>query len=106
MRIRSTTFSIVLFLCLFDDKEEDEAEEESLPFRISTKQIISVGKSGEIQHKKTLINISRKKDDDDALSHHPLLLLLLSLCLFLDDDEEENVAFFIIIAQQESLHNW
>jgi len=43
MRIRSTTFSIVLFLCLFDDKEEDEAEEESLPFRISTKQIISVG---------------------------------------------------------------
>jgi hypothetical protein len=42
MRIRSTTFSIVLLLlCLFDDEEEDEAEE-SLPFRISTKQI-SVG---------------------------------------------------------------
>jgi hypothetical protein len=38
MRIRSTTFSIVLLLCLFDDEAEAEAEE-SLPFRISTKQI-------------------------------------------------------------------
>ena len=62
MRIRSTTFSIVLLLCLFDDEEEEEAEEESLPFRISTKQIeYALGKSGEIQHKKTLIRYKQKE---------------------------------------------